>query len=52
MAISHVKFTIVNALKNSIYINFAFSRVGLIFIQASVVSLAIYLIGYSRVFSL
>ena len=52
MAISRVRLLAVNALKNSIYAGFTFSRAGLALVQASVVSLAIYLTGYSRAPSL
>ena len=52
MAISRVRLLAVNALEDSVYAGFAFSRAGLALVQASVVSLAIYLTGYSRAPSL
>ena len=48
MAISRVRLLAVNALEDSVYAGFAFSRAGLALVQASVVSLAAYLTGYSR----
>ena len=47
-----MRLTAVNALEDSVYAGFAFSRTGLAFMQASVVSLTADLTGYSSASSL